>query len=94
MSSLRLTDFEPHLKTRFTLHGTAGPVEIRLEQARRLGQGLREGGAFALLFVGPRQPVQPQAIYPLEHEEMGRHEIFLVPVGPQEGGMGYEAVFT
>lgn len=94
MSSLRLADFDGRIKAPFTLHGAPQPIELSLEEARPLGHGVRDGGAFALLFLGPAQPVLQQATYRLEHAEMGAMDIFLVPVGPQAGGMGYEAVFT
>jgi hypothetical protein len=38
--------------------------------------------------------VLPQATYPVEHDELGRMEIFLVPIGPDGSGMRYEAVFA
>jgi hypothetical protein len=38
--------------------------------------------------------VLPQAIYQLEHDRMGTMDIFLVPIGPDGQGMGYEAVFN
>jgi hypothetical protein len=53
-----------------------------------------------VLFNGPLEPVLPQGIYRLEHEQFGSVELFLVPVGPQTASpgkaptaMGYEAVF-
>ena len=49
---------------------------------------------FALLFRGPLEPVLPQATYAVEHDELGRLEIFLVPIGPDGSGMRYEAVFA
>jgi hypothetical protein len=36
----------------------------------------------------------PQAIYTVEHPQMGSMDLFLVPIGPREGGMCYEAVFN
>ena len=33
-------------------------------------------------------------MYRVEHEDIGSFEIFLVPIGPDEKGMKYEAVFT
>ena len=30
----------------------------------------------------------------LEHDAMGSFDLFLVPLGPRDGGMMYEAVFT
>lgn len=93
MTSLRPTDFDGRIKAIFAVQAPQ-PVELRLEAVQPLGQGVREGGAFSLLFVGPPRPVLPQATYRLENDEMGGMDIFLVPVGPQDGGMGYEAVFT
>jgi hypothetical protein len=36
----------------------------------------------------------PQRIHPVEHDRLGRFELFLVPVGPDHIGMRYEAIFT
>lgn len=36
----------------------------------------------------------PQQIFTLRHPELGELEIFLVPLGPDERGMRYEAVIT
>lgn len=86
--------FAPHLNDVFTVKAPGGAMALTLAQVRRLGQALRDGGAFSLLFVAPREPVLPQAIYPVSHSGLGQLEIFLVPIGPVEGGLGYEAVFT
>jgi hypothetical protein len=48
---------------------------------------------FSVLFHGPLQPVLPQAIYRLENERLGAIELFIVPIGPEQGSMRYEAVF-
>lgn len=49
---------------------------------------------FSLLFRGPMEPIMPQRIYTLEHPELGRFDLFLVPIGPDGTGMRYEAVFN
>ena len=57
--------------------------------------------AFSLLFHGPIEPVLPQRVYRLEHDQLGPLELFIVPVGPNEPpgpgarptAMRYEAVF-
>ncbi|MEL7084643.1 MAG: hypothetical protein AAF268_04005 [Cyanobacteria bacterium P01_A01_bin.3] len=49
---------------------------------------------FSLLFSGPSQPVFGQQVFPLEHDRVGRADIFLVPVGEADSGIEYEAVFT
>ena len=50
--------------------------------------------AFSVAFDGPTEHVLPQGIWPLDHEELGRIELFLVPLGPEGEAMQYEAVFT
>jgi hypothetical protein len=60
--------------------------------AGRLSAGRRE--PFSLIFRAPGGFHVPQRIYPLEHEKLGTLEIFLVPIGPDESGMRYEAVFN
>src|SRR5436309_3177 len=49
---------------------------------------------FSLVFRGPLEPVLPQRIYRFEHDELGSFELFIVPLGPDESGMRYEAVFA
>jgi hypothetical protein len=49
---------------------------------------------FSLLFQGPADPVLPQRIYHLEHDSVGPIEIFIVPVGRDDAGTSYEAVFA
>jgi hypothetical protein len=49
---------------------------------------------FSLVFHTLPQAVLPQQMYRLESETMEPFEIFLAPIGPDERGMRYEAVFT
>jgi hypothetical protein len=49
---------------------------------------------FSLVFRGPLEPALPQAIYGLEHDALGRLDLFLVPIGPAEGAMRYQASFA
>ncbi len=94
--------FTRHLGERFRVHaGQDEPFEIELIQASGSGQDLtgHAGGReprspFALLFRGPGDILLPQRIYRLEHDEMGTIDLFLVPVGPDQAGQRYEAVFT
>jgi hypothetical protein len=49
---------------------------------------------FSIVFRGPLEPFLPQQIYRFEHDELGSFELFIVPIGPDDGGhMQYEAVF-
>jgi uncharacterized protein DUF6916 len=54
--------------------------------------GLR--APFSLIFTGPLQPVLAQATVPLEHADLGSIHLFLVPIGPEDGLMRYEAAFA
>jgi len=49
---------------------------------------------FALLFTGPLDKQLMQASFPLRHDAIGIHQIFLVPIGPKDDLMQYEAVFS
>ena len=49
---------------------------------------------FSLTFRGPLTPWHPQGTYPVMHDQLGKMDIFLVPLGPDEQGMCYQAVFS
>lgn len=99
LDTLEKSDFEPHVGTKFriTLEG-AEPLELELAEARNLAGQTVEGSKrlpFAVTFRGgPRDRYLPQRIYDLEHPALGTLSIFLVPLGPDEETMRYEAVFT
>ena len=97
LDKLTLESFQPHLNQKFTIHAQPGvEIESVLKACEGLGTGPERGRArqFRLLFLGPLQPIFPQRIYRVENREFGSVEMFLVPIGPQDGGMRYEAVFT
>jgi hypothetical protein len=49
---------------------------------------------FCLIFRGPRDPWFPQKIYTLEHEALGKMDLFIAPLGPDEKGMRYQVIFN
>jgi len=49
---------------------------------------------FSIIFTGPMQPILPQGTYLLKHEILEPLSLFIVPIGPSEKGMRYEAVFN
>jgi len=49
---------------------------------------------FSLVFRSPPGAPLPQRIYRLHHDELGALDLFLVPIGPDDNGMLYEAVFS
>lgn len=58
------------------------------------GPGRSGRAPFSLLFAvdGEAEPVQ--ALFELEHEALGRLQVFLVPIGRDERGLLFEAVFN
>lgn len=48
---------------------------------------------FALLFLGGPTPPARQGVFEVTHPSLGQLGVFLVPLGPDERGERYEAVF-
>ena len=101
LDKLTREDFAGSLGTAFRLENSPGEsIELTLAEANDLALPLDPATPgprrrpFSLLFRGPRSPVLPQRIYPLEHPQLGRLEIFLVPVRADAGGVEYEAIFN
>lgn len=85
-SSLRGNTFVMHLDA-------SSILSLELLQVEPTAS-LHNGRPFSLVFRGPRTPVMMQRIYALDHETLGSFDLFLVPIGPDEQGMRYEAIFT
>lgn len=88
-------DLIPHLYTVFKIETpTASDVEIELELTDIADRSSARVEQFSLLFAGPQSPLLPQATYVLDHPRMGELSLFLVPLGPRNGKMVYQAAFT
>jgi hypothetical protein len=94
LRALTIGDFEPRKDETFAIKLPQGELTLKLTHIRPLGDSGREGGAFSLWFVSAPGPLLPQMIYPVVHPEMGELKIFLVPLGPRDGGFLYESIFT
>jgi hypothetical protein len=90
---LGFDDFEAKVGELFYLGSESGSVPLALEEARPLGDSLRPGGAFSLVFLGPADPLLPQAIYRLNFDGEP-HDVFLVPIARDASGTRYEAIFN
>jgi hypothetical protein len=49
---------------------------------------------FSLMFQGPGEIFMPQGMYTLTHRTLGTFDLFLVPIGKDDNGFSYEAVFN
>jgi len=95
LEDLTLATFEPLVGDTFMLEGaTDEPLACTLQSATPAGEQPGGREPFGLIFIGPPQPLLPQAIYRLTHPELGALEIFIVPLAQKETGTTYEAIFA
>jgi hypothetical protein len=88
-------DFAACLNQSFTMRTDDVCVEAHLISVSPWGGAPHEGRQpFSLIFRGPLTPVLTQQIHVIHSPVLGELEIFLVPVGPDEQGMRYQAVFS
>ena len=81
----------------FTIQFADAVLDLTLAQVSRMpGEWGRTDRRepFSITFTGPPEYQLPQGLWPLDHEEIGRLEVFLVPMQPEDGVPHYEAVFT
>lgn len=84
--------FSACLGDSFQLFAEDETFSAELVEARPLGE--LPDRPFSLLFRVADGATLPQRIYPLEHDGLGRFELFLVPIGSDDVGMRYEAIFS
>ncbi|HWI64812.1 MAG TPA: hypothetical protein VNT75_23530 [Symbiobacteriaceae bacterium] len=94
LEQLSLPVFTEHLNTTFRAVPEPGhAVDLVLVQAQDKGSTTRIE-QFSVMFRGPLHTFLPQRLYALEHAVLGSFELFLVPVGKDEDGFRYQAVFN
>lgn len=96
---LTYSNFKTHLNETFSLTpDSSEPLQTELVEVSHMGpepsSDENRRRAFSLIFLGPEDPVLEQGTYLLEHKNMGRLDLFLVPIGPGKHGFKYEAVFN
>jgi hypothetical protein len=100
LDQLTSADFAAHRHEVFRAEWAGlEPVELELDRVADLNPATAAKPAgrppFSIEFLGPvSTQYLPQHIYHLEHARLGALEVFLVPLGPEQGRMRYEAVFT
>ena len=95
-AQLTFETFSPAVGQTFTVGDPAGTtVELLLVEATATDSDPNAPRPpFSLLFHGPADPLLPQASYRFEHPTLGVMGIFIVPLGHDEHGATYEAVFA
>jgi hypothetical protein len=98
LETFTMETFQPRLGELFTIVvDDENRLPIKLTEVFPWGDGSAEGrprAPFSLIFHTVPQAVVPQQIYRVENENMEPFDLFLTPIGPDERGMRYEAVFT
>jgi hypothetical protein len=84
---------------RFWIKFSDAELDLELAEVNRVPDDWGrppEREPFAVVFHGTLEHVLPQQIWPVDHEELGRIEMFLAPIGPTDtnDAMQYEAVFS
>jgi hypothetical protein len=86
--------FVEHLNTKLrVLREGLDPVEIQLTEVGEFLQSPNQE-RFSIVFRGPLDAFLQQGIYTLDHDQMGRLSLFMVPVRMNDKGYDYEAVFN
>jgi hypothetical protein len=96
LQNLAYDVFAKLVNQKFSLIHDSGRLDVELIECKTLNAQVRDGHRepFSLIFRGPAQPLLPQRIYSFDFGELGRSDIFIVPIGRDAIGMRYEAVFN
>ena len=94
MDNLTYEASADNLNTNFHIFAEGdGSVDLTLAEVSELTlSGTQE--QFSLVFRGPRDHFLGQGMRSLDHEKLGRCDLFLVPVREDAEGFYYEAVFN
>lgn len=100
--NLTKATFAAHLNSQFRVQ--AGDLEPANMELIKISDGLPTSGTisletsrqdcFSVIFRGSRDRPLSQNTYQVEHSEIGRFDLFIVPAGEDENGKRYEAVFN
>ena len=99
--------FAPFVGQVFAVAAPGGAVEMTLDNVKLLGERTQRDNhleiegvvypprrAFALTFVGPKEPVLPATTYPISHPETGTMHLYLSGFRQDRDGMLYESAFS
>lgn len=90
-------DYQAQLNTLFELPLEDGSLELKLIAVDSVTADTTEAGQaepFSAVFETEVAESVEQGTYTLSHSEVGEITLFIVPIGPADAGMRYEAVFT
>lgn len=97
LSKLTADDFKNHLHQNIDIFFNPGiPVTVEILQVENIElYSSLERNSFSILFrTNGEKRHYPQGTYTVEHPDLGKLDIFLVPIGPDQDGMRYQSIFS
>ncbi|MEM7582833.1 MAG: hypothetical protein AAF560_05590 [Acidobacteriota bacterium] len=98
LEQLTQADFEKCLNQKFLIHvEEQDPLETELVEVRGLpappeDTELRK--PFSLVFRGPKDIQLQQSTFTVSNETLGKLNVFVVTIGPDDEGMRHETIFA
>ena len=93
-ATLTFQVFTENLNTKFQIPvNDSQRVEVELAEISELKKTPRNE-EFAIVFRGPKEAFLGQGMRPLEHDQLGKFDLFIVPIRDDDKGYYYEAVFN
>ena len=93
MRDYRPDDFADAVGGDFIIAGTDPAIALTLKAITPIAHSPRDGGGFALQFLGPSAPIIPQGTLGLNHGDE-EHVIFVVATASRPDGTDYQAIFN
>jgi hypothetical protein len=97
LNDLKDSDFQLLVNNQFSsIQNETAQESFELLEVSRIGSEPQGDTRhpFSLLFRGSHTDSPVQSVYHLEHPKLGQLDLFLVPIGSDEAGIRYEAIFT
>ena len=101
LNRLESSDFAPYLNQMVQIKTESGEeIELELREVTEMGSDSSindmtgERKPFSVVFRGSPELVLSQSMYDIEFKQIGTLSIFIVPIGPDNEGMLYQAVFN
>jgi len=87
--------FDSNLNTKFKVrHEVYGDVDLELIDVTCTPNASSDYEGFSLTFIDATNRPLPQQTYAMEHGEMGKFDLFIVPVKSDARGRYYQAIFN
>lgn len=92
----RFDDFKGCLNQPFNLEldSSSYPLTLISVDKHPDSAAIDDHEVFSVIFRGDSSPALEQQIYRIKHDTLGDMDLFIVPIGPDDEGMRYEAVFS